>query len=51
MSDLKALYRELQARGADIVQAPVKQALGGTDLHVRDPDGNVIAFMQRPPGA
>lgn len=48
VSDLKALYRELQARGADIVQAPVKQAWGGTDLHVRDPDGNVIAFMQRP---
>jgi hypothetical protein len=27
-------------------QKPMKQAWGGTDFHVADPDGNVISFVQ-----
>lgn len=49
--DIGALFEEFRERGADIVQPPTKQAWGGTDLDVRDPDGNVIAFFQTRPGA
>lgn len=45
--DLGALYAGFVEGGAEIVQRPTKQAWGGTDLHVRDPDGNVIGFFQR----
>lgn len=45
VSDVNALFTELQGRGAEIAQAPTKQPWGGTDFHVRDPDGNVISFV------
>jgi len=45
VSDVRALFEELKGRGAEIVQTPISQPWGGTDLHVRDPDGNVIAFV------
>jgi uncharacterized glyoxalase superfamily protein PhnB len=45
VDDIHALFAELQGRGADIVQPPTKQSWGGTDFHVRDPDGNVISFV------
>jgi uncharacterized glyoxalase superfamily protein PhnB len=43
--DTHAIFAELKGRGAEIVQPPTKQTWGGTDLHVRDPDGNVISFV------
>lgn len=45
VSDVRALFEELAARGAEIVQAPTAQPWGGTDMLVRDPDGNVISFV------
>jgi catechol 2,3-dioxygenase-like lactoylglutathione lyase family enzyme len=46
VDDLKALHAEYQAKGVPLAQAPTKQAWGGTDFHVRDPDGNRISFVQ-----
>lgn len=45
VSDVRALFEEFRKRGADIAQPPTKQVWGGTDFHVRDPDGNVISFV------
>ncbi len=45
VADVHAFFAELQGRGADIIQPPTRQTWGGTDLYVRDPDGNVISFV------
>lgn len=45
VSNVKALFAEVQERGAEIARKLTKQAWGGTDFHVRDPDGNVISFV------
>jgi len=44
-SDVRGLFEEFKARGVDFAQPLVKQPWGGTDFHVRDPDGNVISFV------
>jgi uncharacterized glyoxalase superfamily protein PhnB len=46
VSNVKPLFDELKQRGAEISQKLTCQAWGGTDFHVRDPDGNVISFVQ-----
>ena len=46
VADVKALFAEYEARGVDFPQRLVRQAWGGLDFHVRDPDGNVISFVQ-----
>ncbi|MES2451756.1 MAG: VOC family protein [Pseudomonadota bacterium] len=46
VNDVKALFTEYDGKGIDVAQRPVKQAWGGTDFHVRDPDGNLISFVQ-----
>lgn len=46
VSNVRALFEEFEARGVDFSQAVIKQIWGGTDFHVRDPDGNVISFVQ-----
>lgn len=43
--DLDGLFREFTDRGVEIAQAPTRQNWGGTDFHVRDPDGNVVSFV------
>lgn len=43
--NVKALFADVQARGAEIAQKLTRQAWGETDFHVRDLDGNVIAFF------
>jgi uncharacterized glyoxalase superfamily protein PhnB len=43
--DVQALFKEFEGRGAEITQQPTHQTWGGTDFHVRDPDGNVISFV------
>ena len=46
VANLKGLYVEYKAAEVDFAQGMVKQAWGGTDFHVRDPDGNVVSFVQ-----
>ncbi|MEI9904185.1 MAG: VOC family protein [Asticcacaulis sp.] len=45
VSNVQGLFEEFRARGADFTQPLTKQAWGGTDFHVRDPDGNVFSFV------
>ena len=45
VSDVRALYAEIAGRGAEIAQPLIAQPWGGTDFHVRDPDGNVVSFV------
>jgi uncharacterized glyoxalase superfamily protein PhnB len=45
VSDVQPLFEEFTERGVEFAQTPTKQVWGGTDFHVRDPDGNVISFV------
>lgn len=45
VSDVRALFEEFQGRGVEFAQVLVTQPWGGTDFHVRDPDGNVFSFV------
>ena len=45
VDDVTALSAEFRGRGAAFAQDLVKQDWGGTDFHVRDPDGNVVSFV------
>jgi uncharacterized glyoxalase superfamily protein PhnB len=44
--DLDALFDQLVARGADIVQEPMDQPYGERDCAVRDPSGNLLRINQ-----
>lgn len=46
VTDVKALFEEYEARGVDCPQRLTRQTWGGLDFHVRDPDGNVMSFVQ-----
>jgi catechol 2,3-dioxygenase-like lactoylglutathione lyase family enzyme len=46
VANVKALYQKYEVRRVDFAQRLVRQAWGGLDFHVRDPDGNVISFVQ-----
>lgn len=46
VTNLAALFAEFAARGAAFPQRLVQQAWGGTDFHVRDPDGNTVSFVE-----
>lgn len=45
VSNAKAFFAEFEARGVTFAQPLQRQAWGGLDFHVRDPDGNVISFV------
>lgn len=45
VENVQALYKEFKVPGVEFAQALKKQVWGGTDFHVRDPDGNVISFV------
>jgi uncharacterized glyoxalase superfamily protein PhnB len=45
VANVQGLYEEFKARGVDFPQKLKKQAWGGTDFQVRDPDGNVVSFV------
>lgn len=45
VSNVYALFEQFKARGAEFVQTLTRHPWGGTDFHVRDPDGNVISFV------
>jgi catechol 2,3-dioxygenase-like lactoylglutathione lyase family enzyme len=46
VANVKALFQEFEARRIDFAQRLVRQPWGGLDFCVRDPDGNVISFVQ-----
>lgn len=46
VANVKALFQEYEARSVGFAQRLVRQARGGLDFHVRDPDGNVISFVE-----
>lgn len=51
VTDLQALYDELQGRGAVFVYGPTVQPYGMKEFAVRDPHGYVLGFGQVwPPG-
>ncbi len=41
-SDVDELFRQVEARGARIVQKPADQPWGHRDFMIADPDGNVV---------
>ena len=43
---VKTLFENYELRGVEFSQRLVRQAWGGIDFHVRDPDGNVISFVE-----
>jgi uncharacterized glyoxalase superfamily protein PhnB len=45
VSDVQRLFEEFKERGVEFGQIPTQQPWGGTDFHVRDPDGNAISFV------
>jgi len=45
VSNVQGLFEEFKAKDVEFAQPLAKQAWGGTDFHVRDPDGNVISFV------
>lgn len=45
VENIKALYAELTTAEIPFRQKLTKQAWGGTDFHIEDPDGNVLAFV------
>jgi len=45
VSNVQGLFEEFKARDVEFAQTLTKQAWGGTDFHVRDPDGNAISFV------
>lgn len=45
VENVQRLFEEFKARGVEFAQKLKKQAWGGTDFQVRDPDGNVISFV------
>jgi catechol 2,3-dioxygenase-like lactoylglutathione lyase family enzyme len=46
VGNVKGLFQEYESRHVDFAQRLVRQPWGGLDFHVRDPDGNVISFVQ-----
>ena len=46
VTDVRALFAEVEAAGADLVQPLIQQPWGGLDFQVRDPDGNRLSFVQ-----
>jgi predicted enzyme related to lactoylglutathione lyase len=46
VDDVGALHRKLQTAGCVIVGAPERQPWGGMLMHVKDPSGNIVSFVQ-----
>jgi len=56
VDDIDALYEDLSARGAVFRSAGAVEQVsgprrGGKSVYLHDPDGYIIEFSQRPPGA
>ncbi|HEX9523815.1 MAG TPA: VOC family protein [Reyranella sp.] len=46
VADIEALYARLKTSGCTIVGPPERQSWGGTLMHVKDPGGNIVSFVQ-----
>jgi catechol 2,3-dioxygenase-like lactoylglutathione lyase family enzyme len=46
VDDIAALHAHLAAAGCIIVGPPERQPWGGTLMHVEDPSGNIVSFVQ-----
>lgn len=46
VTNVEALFEEYESRGVELAQRLVRQPWGGHDFQVRDPDGNVISFVE-----
>lgn len=46
VANVKALFHEYEGRNVNFAQRLVRQPWGGLDFHVRDPEGNVVSFVQ-----
>lgn len=46
VTDIQALHARLSAQGCTITGAPERQPWGGTLMHVADPSGNVVSFVE-----
>jgi uncharacterized glyoxalase superfamily protein PhnB len=46
VANVKALFRECDACNVDFAQRLARHPWGGLDFHVRDPEGNVVSFVQ-----
>ncbi len=46
VADIEALHTRLKASGCTIVGPPERQPWGGTLMHVKDPGGNIVSFVQ-----
>lgn len=46
VSDVRVLFEEMAERSAPFAQGLESHEGGGTDFHVRDPDGNVVSFVE-----
>jgi uncharacterized glyoxalase superfamily protein PhnB len=51
VDDVKAIFDQLDETEVEVVQRLKRQAWGGLDFHVRDPDGNQISFVEYPEAA
>src|SRR5262245_30025939 len=45
--DIEALHAKLKKNSCTIVGPPERQPWGGTLMHVKDPSGNVLSFVQQ----
>ena len=46
VDDIEALHARLKSGGCTITGPPERQAWGGTLMHVKDPSGNIVSFVQ-----
>lgn len=46
VADIQALHARLAASGCTITGPPERQPWGGTLMHVADPSGNVVSFVE-----
>jgi catechol 2,3-dioxygenase-like lactoylglutathione lyase family enzyme len=46
--DINAVFEQVRAAGAEIVQEPADQPWGARDFAVRDPSGNLVRIDQAP---
>lgn len=51
VADVDRLHGEFSKRGAVVQLPPTDQTWGNREIHVKDPDGNVLVFATKPANA
>ena len=46
-SDIESLHANREGNGCTVVGRPERQPWGGVLMHVKDPSGNVLSFVQQ----